>query len=63
MNLPSLLKGTSVLKQSGDFIKLRRTSTNRIVATAKSGDVKMSQTIYPTTGRVVETRSYSIKDG
>jgi hypothetical protein len=57
MNLPSLGNVGSLLKGAGDYLKVERTKSDRIVATAKSGDVKLSKTIYPT-GLVVETKSY-----
>ena len=57
MNLPSLGNVGSFLKGAGDYLKVERTKSDRIVATAKSGDVKLSKTIY-LTGQVVETKSY-----
>lgn len=53
MNLPSLGNIGNFLKSLGDYLKVERTKTDRIVATAKSGDVKLSKTVYPT-GRVVK---------
>lgn len=58
MNLPSLGNVGNFLK--GDYLKVERTKSDRIVATAKSGDVKLSRTIYPG-GRVVDTKSYKLK--
>ena len=61
MNLPSLFGNIGqALQQAGDFMKVERTKTNRLVATAKQGNVKLSRTVYPTTGRIVETKSYSL---
>lgn len=57
MNLPSLQNAGIFLKGAGDYLKFERTKTDRIVATAKSGDVKYSKTLYPS-GKVVETKSY-----
>ena len=48
MNLPSLGNIGNFLKGLGDYLKVERTKTDRIVATAKSGDVKLSKTVYPT---------------
>lgn len=59
MNLPSLFGNIGqVLQNAGDNMKIERTPKDRLVATAKLGDVKFSRTIYPTTGRIVETKSY-----
>lgn len=60
MNLPSLGNVGNFLKGAGDYLKVERTKSDRIVATAKSGDVKLSRTIYPG-GRVVDTKSYKLK--
>ena len=59
MNLPSLRNAGNFLKSAGDYFKVERTKTDRIVATAKSGDVKRSMTVYPS-GRIVETKSYEL---
>lgn len=60
MNLPSLGNVGNFLKESGYFLKVEKTKSDRIVATAKSGDVKLSRTVYPS-GRVVDTKSYKLK--
>ncbi len=60
MNLPALGNVSSFLKGAGDYLKVERTKSDRIIATAKSGDVKLSRTIYPS-GRVVDTKSYKLK--
>ena len=60
LNLPSLGNVGNFLKGAGDYLKVERTKSDRIVATAKSGDVKLSRTIYPG-GRVVDTKSYKLK--
>ena len=60
MNLPSLGNVGNFLKGAGDYLKVERTKSDRIVATAKSVDVKLSRTIYPG-GRVVDTKSYKLK--
>ena len=57
MNLPSIRKASEFLREAGDFIKIRKTKTNRIVATAKTGDIKLSRIIYPN-GRTVDIKSY-----
>lgn len=63
MNLPDIFsfqdRNRGFLSAKGDFFKLERTSSDRIVATAKQGTDKFSKVIY-TTGRVVETRSYNL---
>ncbi len=59
MNLPSLKNAGNFLKGAGDYFNVERTKTDRIVATAKSGDVKYSKTLYPS-GKVVETKSYKL---
>ncbi len=57
MDLPSLNRIKDLLKNPGDHFSVKRTEKDRIVATAKSGDLKLSKVIYPS-GRVVETKSY-----
>ncbi len=56
-NLPSLKSISEFLKNPGDHLSVRKTKSDRIVATAKSGDIKLSKVLYPS-GRVVETKSY-----
>ena len=60
MNLPSLGKVSNYLKEAGDYLKFERIKSDRLVTTAKSGDVKLSRTVYPG-GRVVDTKSYKLK--
>jgi len=60
MNLPAFGNVSNFLKEAGDYLKVERTKTDRIIATAKSGDIKLSRTIYPG-GRVVDTKSYKLK--
>ena len=60
MNLPSLGNVSNYLKEAGDYLKFESTKSDRLVATAKSGDVKQSRTVYPG-GRVVDTKSYKLK--
>ena len=62
MRLPAVFSDivTQHLPEVGDFMKVERTKTNRIVATAKTGGVKLSRVVYPTVS-VVETKSYKIK--
>ena len=44
MNLPSLGKVSNYLKEAGDYLKFERIKSDRLVTTAKSGDVKLSRT-------------------
>lgn len=61
MNLPAIMESVfQMLEGAGDYMKIERTKTDRFVATAKRGDMKFSKTIYPSTNRVVETRSYTL---
>ena len=61
MNLPSILGNVGqMLQNAGDYMKMERTQTDRLVATARLGDVKFSKTLYPSTNRVVETKSYTL---
>ena len=44
MNLPSLGNVSNYLKEAGDYLKFERIKSDRLVTTAKSGDVKLSRT-------------------
>lgn len=57
MELPSIFKNILLLGKVGDYVKLEKTK-NAIVAKLKSGNIKWSKVFYPSTGRIVETRSY-----
>lgn len=50
-----------LLQNPGDHLDARVTDTERKVIIIKKGDEKISATMYPS-GRVVETKSYVLKD-
>lgn len=56
---PAVFENIGKALEKGDYLSVRKTDSDRIVAKAKRGGVKMSKTFY-NTGKVVETKSYNI---